>query len=179
MDVAPAGAGGGSEIWRAAQPIFREHKPPNTVVPTEIDTRVTIERVGMDALPVIRIINKAVFRETRVINQFDRPDLLMLLALAGGEAVGFKIGYGESRSTFYSAKGAVVEPWRRHGVARALLYAMMEETRAMGYRRLAYDTFPNMHPGMIVLGLQEGFRVTAAGFNSSYKDYRIRLEKPL
>jgi GNAT superfamily N-acetyltransferase len=114
-----------------------------------------------------------------VINQFDRPDLLMLLALADGEPIGFKIGYGESRTTFYSAKGAVVEGWRRRGVARALLQAMIEEVRRMGYRRFAYDTFPNMHPGMTVMGLQEGFKVTAAGFNSSYKDYRIRLEKAI
>jgi len=34
-----------------------------------------------------------------------------------------------------------------------------------------------MHPGMTVLGLREGFEVTAAGYNATYQDYRIRFEK--
>lgn len=147
--------------------------------PAAVDVPITIARVGMDALDEIRRLNEIVFGEKRVINQFDRPDLLMLLARHGEEAVGFKVGYGESRTTFYSAKGGVLVPWRRHGVARQLLHAMMDAARAMGYRRFAYDTFPNMHPGMTVLGLSEGFRVTAAGFNATYQDYRIRFEKNL
>ena len=65
------------------------------------------------------------------------------------------------------------------GVARALLYRMMDEARALGYRRFAFDTFPNRHGGMTVLGLAEGFTVTAAGYNAAYKDYRIRFEKAL
>ena len=54
-----------------------------------------------------------------------------------------------------------------------------EEARRLGYDRFAYDTFPNMHPGMTVLGLREGFEVTAAGYNATYQDYRIRFEKAL
>jgi len=130
----------------------------------------------MDALPVVRELNQTIFGEPRVINQFDRPDLLILLATVDGDPVGFKIGYGESRSTFYSAKGGVLEAYRRQGVARALLDAMIAEVRRMGYRHFAYDTFPNMHPGMTIMGLERGFRVTAAGFNSTYRDYRLRLE---
>lgn len=148
-------------------------------MPTLTDTDLRIERVGLKALPEIRRLNQTVFREARVINQFDRPDLTMLLAYLGEETIGFKVGYGESRTTFYSAKGGVLEAWRRHGVARALLHAMMEEARQMGYRRFAFDTFPNMHAGMTMLGLHEGFRVTAAGFNSTYQDYRLRFEKAL
>lgn len=138
-----------------------------------------IERVGMEAFPAIRRLNEALFAEARVINRLDRPDLLMLLALVGGEPAGFKVGYGESEGVFYSAKGGVLEAYRRRGIARALLHAMMAEARQMGYRRFAYDTFPNRHPGMAVLGLTEGFRVTAAGFNAVYQDYRLRLERPL
>jgi GNAT superfamily N-acetyltransferase len=140
---------------------------------------IEIDRVGMDALPTIRRLNQTVFGEARVINQLDRRDLLMFLASVGGEPVGFKVGYGLTRTTFYSAKGGVLEPWRGRGVARALLHAMEEEVRRLGYARFAYDTFPNMHPGMTVLGLREGFEVTAAGYNATYQDYRIRFEKAL
>jgi GNAT superfamily N-acetyltransferase len=143
------------------------------------DITIHIERVGIDALPVIRRLNHTIFNEARIINQFDRRDLTMLMAYADEEPVGFKIGYGESRGIFYSAKGGVVEEWRRHGIARQMLADMMEEARQMGYKRFAYDTFPNMHPGMTMMGLIEGFQVTAAGYNATYKDYRIRFEKDL
>ena len=46
---------------------------------------------------------------------------MILLARRDGRTVGFKVGYAESRSTFYSAKGGVLPDERRHGVARALL----------------------------------------------------------
>ena len=143
------------------------------------DTALRIERVGMDQFPTVRRLNVAVFDELRVINQLDRPHLVMLLAYQGHEAVGFKVGYGESSTTFYSAKGGVLEPWRGRGIARLLLVRMMDEARDLGYRQFAFDTFPNMHAGMTVLGLREGFKVTAAGYNATYQDYRIRFEKEL
>mgnify|MGYP001797067729 CR=1 FL=1 len=133
----------------------------------------------MDRFAEIRAINETIFREARVINQLDRRDLVMLLALHEGRTVGFKVGYGENRTTFYSAKGGTILAWRRRGLARHLLAAMMAEARGLGYRVFAYDTFPNMHPGMTVLGLAEGFRVTAAGYNAAYRDYRLRFEKEL
>ena len=140
---------------------------------------LVVERVEIDRFPEVRALNRAVFGDDRVIMRLDRDDLTLLLATVAGEPVGFKVGYGESRSTFYSAKGGVTDDWRRRGVARALLERMEDEARAMGYARLAYDTFPNKHPGMTALGLAEGFRVTAAGYNAAYRDFRIRFERPL
>lgn len=138
-----------------------------------------ITRVGMERLPVIRRMNQAIFGEHRIINQLDRRDLLLFIAALDGEPVGFKVGYRLTKETYYSAKGGVLEPWRGRGIARELLHAMEAEVRRLGYERFAYDTFPNMHPGMTVLGLREGFEVTAAGYNSTYQDYRIRFEKEL
>lgn len=158
---------------------FRVQAPSHLAVVPTLDTSVRIERVGLEALPVVRRLNRAIFDEVRIINQFDRPDLMILLAVGEGEPVGFKIGYGEDRRIFYSAKGGVLEGWRRRGVARMLLYEMIERARQLGYARFAYDTFPNMHPGMTILGLLEGFRVTGAGYNSNYEDYRVRLEKDI
>lgn len=138
-----------------------------------------VERLGLDRYDEVRQLNQAVFGESRVIYRLDREDLLFLVARAGGRAVGFKVGYAESSSTFYSAKGGVLDGWRRRGVARALLGRMEAEARRMGYGRLAFDTFPNKHPGMTVLGLAAGFAVTAAGYNAAYRDYRIRFERDL
>lgn len=138
-----------------------------------------IERVGMERLDVIRRLNTTIFDERRVINTFEREDLLMLLAALGDEPAGFKIGYRLRAGTFYSAKGGVLSRYRRQGIARALLHVMMDWVRDRGYRHFTYDTFPNRHPGMTILGLSEGFRVVKAGYNPQYDDYRLRFQKEL
>ena len=140
---------------------------------------LAIHSVDVDRFDEIRRLNHAVFGEARVIYRLDRDDLTLLLASIDGQPGGYKVGYGESRATFYSAKGGVLDTWRRRGVARALLFRMEDEARRLGYQRFAYDTFPNKHPGMTVLGLAEGFTVTAAGFNAAYRDYRLRFERDL
>lgn len=144
-----------------------------------LDTSLHIERVGIDALPIVRRLNEEIFQERRVINRFDRNDLVILIARVADQPIGFKVGYAETRRTFYSAKGGVLEDWRRRGVARVMLEEMIEAARRLGYRRFAFDTFPNMHPGMTIMGLRENFRVTDAGYNSTYKDYRIRFERDI
>ena len=138
-----------------------------------------IERLGMDRYAEVQVLNETVFGERRVIFRLDRRDVMFLVAYLEDQEVGYKVGYGEDRKTYYSAKGAVLEGYRRQGIARALLHRMQEEARKMGYRRLAFDTFPNMHLGMTVLGLTEGYRVTTAGYNAAYQDYRLRFEKVL
>ena len=146
---------------------------------TEREGVVRIVEVDLSHLDVIRSLNFQIFDEERIINTFDRDDLLMLLAYVDEVPAGFKIGYRENRFTFYSAKGGVLPEYRRRGLARRMLYDMMARVRERGYTRFAYDTFPNRNPGMTILGLSEGFRVVKADFNTIYRDYRLRFEKKL
>lgn len=136
-----------------------------------------IVEIDRSSLAVIKELNETIFGEERVINTFDREDLMILLVTVEDEPVGFKIGYRENRFSYYSAKGGVLPAYRRQGLARKMLYDMMSRTRARGYVRFAFDTFPNRHAGMTILGLQEGFRVVKADFNKTYSDWRLRLEK--
>lgn len=145
----------------------------------DIDPLIEVRRVGMDSLETIRDLNVRIFNEQRVINSLEREDLVMLLALINGVPIGFKVGYRENRFAFYSAKGGVLEEYRGRGAARAMLYELEKVSREKGYKKLAYDTFPNIHSGMTVLGLAEGYRVVRADFNSVYKDFRLRFEKRL
>ena len=151
----------------------------STLVSDTLDGRLENAEAEMDDLSAIADLNSAIFNEERIINSFDRDDLLMLVALFDGTPVGFKIGYRENRFVFYSAKGGVVEEHRHQGIARAMLFAMMDRAQMMGYKRFVYDTFPNMHSGMTIMGLREGFRVVRADFNHTYRDFRLRLEKKL
>lgn len=144
--------------------------------PTIDSSALTIYRVGRDQTGLIRSINEAVFDSSHVINRFDHTDLLMLVAEIDDDPVGFKVGYQLRAGTFYSAKGGVVDTARRKGVARVLLHRMLDIVREWGYDRFVYDTFPNQHPGMTVLGLSEGFEVVKAGYSPQYEDYRLRFE---
>jgi GNAT superfamily N-acetyltransferase len=143
------------------------------------DCPLTIAEVGMERLDLIRRLNVAIFDDEHIINTFDRDDILMLVAWSGEVPVGFKLGYRLDETTFYSAKGGVRDAYRRNGVARALLYAMLAVAGARGYERFVYDTFPNKHPGMTVMGLDEGFEVIRAGYSPRYQDYRLRFAHPL
>lgn len=140
---------------------------------------LTICEVKEEQLGPIRKMNEAIFREERVINTFERDDLLILLAELHGEPVGFKIGYRENRFTFYSAKGGVMPEYRRKGIALALMDEMMLIVQERGYRRFAFDTFPNLHPGMTILALSRQFRLVKSDYNTLYREYRLRFESKL
>ena len=144
-----------------------------------VRTGLRIVHADSRQLDVVRRLNVEIFEERRIINTLDRPDLLILLAMVGDEPAGFKVGYRENRFAFYSAKGGILPAYRRQGIARHLLHEMISYARAGGYVRFAYDTFPNKHPGMTVLGLAEGFRVVKADYNAMYRDFRLRFEKKL
>lgn len=143
------------------------------------ELEVTVRVMERAELSTIADLNRRIFEEERIINTFDRHALMMLLAEAEGQPIGFKIGYARSGGLYYSAKGGVLPAYRRYGVARLLLQEMTERAAGAGYERFAFDTFPNRHPGMTGLGLSEGFEVVKADFNATYQDYRLRFEKSL
>ncbi len=137
---------------------------------------LVIHAVGMEELPAIAELNLEIFREKRIINSFDKQDLVMYLAILHGAPVGFKLGYRQNRRVFYSAKGGVLSSFRGKGVANAMLDRMIAHAVAGDYRTFAFDTFPNKHPGMTVLALKRGFRLVEAEFNQTYRDFRLRFE---
>ena len=136
-----------------------------------------IAAISRDERPLLRELNKTIFGDAEVIRTFKRADLMMLVAWLRGDPVGFKVGYQLQPRVFYSAKGGVVPEARRQGIARALLHAMLERVQTRGYRRFVFDTFPNKHPGMTILALNEGFRVIQAGYNPEHSDYRLRFAR--
>jgi GNAT superfamily N-acetyltransferase len=138
-----------------------------------------IAEIGLDRLDLIRRLNIDIFDDEHIINTFDRDDILIIVGWSAGTPAGFKLGYRLDETTFYSAKGGVREAYRRNGIARALLYAMLDVVEARGYDRFVYDTFPNKHPGMTVMGLDEDFTVVRAGYSPRYQDYRLRFALPL
>lgn len=140
---------------------------------------LTISTITLDELDVIGDMNRILFSEDRIINSLERKDLMLLVAHFEGMPAGFKVGYRENRFVFYSAKGGVLPDFRRRGIARLLMYEMMDRAFEIGYSRFAFDTFPNLHPGMTVLAVTEGFRLIKSDYNTAYREYRLRFEKKL
>ena len=142
-------------------------------------THITIYHNGFDHLDEVCRLNRLVFGEERLINRLDHQPLIFLTAHCEGQLAGFKIGYAFSTKTFYSAKGACSPFFRRQGVASKLLFAMAARAASLGFRYLAYDTFPRSFPGMLVLGLKYGFRIEHVVWSDEFNDFRVRLELPL
>lgn len=149
-------------------------------VPTVIrSTDFIIRQYGIEGIENIRAINSELFNEERVINHYHHSDLLVFTASVNDIIVGFKVGYGKSKGVYYSAKGGVLPTFRRNGIASRLLEHMMLEAWKRGYRTFGYDTFPNQHKGMLILGLNTGFRITGGGWNKMHHDYHLHLELDL
>jgi GNAT superfamily N-acetyltransferase len=137
---------------------------------------LSIQSIPLSELDDVREMNHVIFKEERVINTFEKEDLMILEARLDGEPVGFKVGYKESKNIYYSAKGGVMPNHRRNGIAIALLDDMMHRVKKIGYPVFVFDTFPNLHPGMTILAMENGFRLVKADYNAVYKEYRLRFE---
>lgn len=147
--------------------------------PVLLPPGVEVVRIPLAEKEIVYALNLEIFQERRIMNSFDRDDVFMLIARINGVPAGFKVGYRESQTTFYSAKGGVLDTYRGRGLARFMLHAMINRCFHAGYRRYVFDTFPNRNPGMSILALRESFRLIRADFNAVYKDYRLRFEMRL
>jgi ribosomal protein S18 acetylase RimI-like enzyme len=149
-----------------------------------METVIKEHQIRIKQLPAREInrldaLNYELFRERRIINRTEHPFLVILTANVHDIPVGFKIGYGRKEGEFYSAKGGVLPAYRGMRLAERMLDQMLDIASGAGYSCFTYDTFPNMHPGMLVMGLKYGFKVTWTGYNARYSDYQITLQKIL
>ncbi|KAF1016358.1 MAG: Acetyltransferase YpeA [Stenotrophomonas maltophilia] len=95
-------------------------------------------------------------RETYAQRLHGRPALL-LVALAAGEAVGFKVGYALDAQVFYSWIGGVVPGQRGRGIAQALLEAQQQWARAQGFACIEVKSSARF-PSMLALLERNGYR---------------------
>lgn len=140
---------------------------------------IRIEYLSKNQLHELDVINRCIFNEERIINRTDHEYMIILRASIQDITVGFKVGYGRKKGVFYSAKGGVLKEYRNMGIAEKLMDEMMLAASFLGYSFFHYDTFPNLHPGMLVLGLKKGFQISDAKYNAQYKDFQITLMKSL
>lgn len=140
---------------------------------------LSIELDGFRHLSSVLRLNEQIFGEDRLINRMDHELLILLTAHFGDRLAGFKIGYALGPKIFYSAKGATSPLYRRRGVARQLLEAMLNLAEEKGFDEFHYDTFPGIYPGMTILGLRHGFQIQKISWNTRYKEFQLRMVRSI
>lgn len=133
-----------------------------------------VKRPIVDSYSILKL-NKEIFAEDRLINHFEHDDIQLYEARLNAIPVGFKVGYALSKQEYYSAKGGVLQPFRRIGIAEKLTLTMIVECKQRGYRVLSYDTLPEKYPGMFELGLKLGFVQVSSVWDERYKAHVVRM----
>ena len=103
--------------------------------------------------------------------------LYLIMAKVGGEAAGFKLGYAESATEFYSWLGGVAPEYRGVGIAAELMRRQHERCRAQGYEKIRTKT-QNRFRGMLALNVKSGYDVVGVHACES-GGIKIMLEKVL
>jgi GNAT superfamily N-acetyltransferase len=115
----------------------------------------------------------------KVRDRLDKaPDLLILIAQTEtGTSAGFKIGYRQDPSTFYSWLGGVLPEFRGQGIAGALMQYQHDWVKSRGYRSIQTKTM-NRWRNMLILNLKFGFNIIGT-YMSTDRTVRIILQKEL
>ena len=106
-------------------------------------------------------------RAVRVQLAFDESDLL----------VGFKIGYEETKTRYYSWLGGVVSEHRNKGIAKHFIDEQHKWCKEQGYQTVRTKT-KNCFRAMLILNLKMGFDVIGT-YTDSWGEPKLILEKKL
>lgn len=107
----------------------------------------------------------------------NRHRLLTLVALAGQQVVGYKIGYERKPGHFYSWVGAVAPGFRRRGIASELMRRQHAWCREQGYGTIRTAT-KNKWRDMLILNLRHGFDIIGV-YVDQRGEPKLILEKRL
>jgi predicted GNAT superfamily acetyltransferase len=106
-----------------------------------------------------------------------RPSFLILVATDNEQVVGYKIGYQDRKSRFYSWLGGVHPEHRRQGIASELMLRQHEWCKKQGYVVIRTQT-KNQWRNMLILNLRHGFDVVGT-YTDERGEPKIILEKRL
>lgn len=126
------------------------------------------------------------------IPEFDRPltpqallerlagkNCLLLLAYVEGELAGFKLGYEQDATLFYSWLGGVATDFRRLGLAQSLLEYQEIWARRQGYRHIQVKTM-NRFPAMLNMLINNQYLITELMADPKNQiNHKLRLHKSI
>jgi predicted GNAT superfamily acetyltransferase len=147
-----------------------------------------VEYLTFTSLPVdesffagMRRLHDAIFTgqssNTVAMELSKKPSCLVLLAVDGGEVIGYKIGYEERTARFYSWLGGVNPQYRGKGIASELMRRQHKWCCDQGYKVIRTHT-KNKWREMLILNLRHGFDIVGT-YTDDKGEPKIILEKRL
>jgi predicted GNAT superfamily acetyltransferase len=106
-----------------------------------------------------------------------KSKFLILLAVADGRVVGYKIGYEDRANRFYSWLGGVHPEYRNRGIASELMRRQHAWCAQQGYSVIRTHT-KNKWRSMLILNLHHGFDIIGT-YTDGKGEPKIILEKRL
>lgn len=104
---------------------------------------------------------------------------LILVAYVEGELAGFKLGYEQEETIFYSWLGGVAFDFRRLGLAQSLLEYQETWARRQGYNHIQVKTM-NRFPAMLNLLISNQYLITELTADpKSLVDHKLYLCKSI
>lgn len=127
----------------------------------------------------IEQLHHQIFTDTRSLyDQMQmKPFLVVHLAYDAQTLVGYKIGYEQSTSIFYSWLGGVHPDYRGRGIARQLMNRQHLKAKKTGYSFIETKTM-NRWRNMLIVNIQFGFDVVDVEKNEG-EEPKILLRKRL
>ena len=111
--------------------------------------------------------------------RLDGKTSLILLAFVEGELAGFKLGYEQEETIFYSWLVGVALDFRRLGLAQSLLEYQETWARRQGYNHIQVKTM-NRFPGMLNLLINNRYMITELKADpKSLVDHKLHLSKTI
>ena len=105
------------------------------------------------------------------LEQVRKQQGLLLIAYAGNDPVGFKMGYViRNKDTFFSWLGGIHQDYRRQGIAQALLEYQERHVKSLGINRI-YFTSSHRFPEMINLGKKNDYLLTKTAKDDGEEKY--------
>ncbi|MGG3571053.1 GNAT family N-acetyltransferase [Bacillus gobiensis] len=106
-----------------------------------------------------------------------RPKFLILVAVHEDRVVGYKIGYQDRNSRFYSWLGGVYPEYRGQGIASELMLKQHEWCKRQEYAAVR-TLSKNKWRSMLILNLRHGFDIVGT-YTDEKGEPKIILEKRL
>lgn len=116
---------------------------------------------------------------TRIRKRLEgKQSLIILIAFTVHERipVGFKIGYEDTETLYYSWLGGVLPEYRGRGIASALMQRQHTRIAEMGYPKVETRT-RNRYKSMLILNIKHGFNIIGTQFSKN--DVKIILQKTI
>ncbi|ABX51611.1 GCN5-related N-acetyltransferase [Shewanella baltica OS195] len=117
---------------------------------------------------------------SEVLNQrLQGKKCLILVAYVEGELAGFKLGYEQEETIFYSWLGGVASDFRRLGLAQSLLEYQETWARRQGYNHIQVKTM-NRFPAMLNLLISNQYLIIELNADpKSLVDHKLHLRKSI